>query len=256
MKYFRDNIIVNGKSRWVIVNEIGEIINRIPTKEELKVEKFPQKDGRSKSRPYSHYTKKELSNHLKRFVEENGRVPVEHDFVNNPGYPSFIPYIECFGSWRKALESVRLDVSSMVKNGIIETTDQKARLSEMVVMDYLKNSIDLSGENKKSPYDGICPNGMTYDVKSSGLHEDKYWLFNIRNKSLDKIEIIYLLAFNEDYTELMYVWRVSTWTIVSKDKFKVWSSSGHEFIVENMKEYCITDKIKRGIIWERRMSRH
>lgn len=83
------------------------------------------KDGRSKSRPYNRYTKKELLNYLKRFVEENGRIPVEHDFVNNPGYPSFISYIDHFGNWKKAFESVGLDVWSIVKNGIIETTDQK-----------------------------------------------------------------------------------------------------------------------------------
>ena len=63
----------------------------------------------------------------------------------------------------------------------------------------------------------------------------------------------YLLAFNEDYTELMYAWRMSTWIIIDKDKFKVGLSSSYEFNVVNMKEYYITDKIKRGVIWEGRI---
>lgn len=44
-----------------------------------------------------------------------------------------------------------------------------------------------------------------------------------------------------------------TWIVIDKDKFKVGLSFSYEFNIENMKEYYITDKIKRGVIWEGRI---
>ena len=102
----------------------------------------------------------------------------------------------------------------MVKKGVLVTNLQKGRFGEIIIRDHFKhhdsnadllsrrvtvNAIDLAGENSHSPCDGICPNGMYYDVKSSGLHIGGYWKFGTNNKYKDKIEIYYFLAFNEDY---------------------------------------------------------
>lgn len=49
--YYRSYRYIDVKSKWVIVDENGMIVNKNPTKEELKgLDKFPEKDGRSKSR--------------------------------------------------------------------------------------------------------------------------------------------------------------------------------------------------------------
>lgn len=46
--------IIDGKPRWVILDEIGTITNRTPNKCELKrLDKFPEKDGRGNPRHYN-----------------------------------------------------------------------------------------------------------------------------------------------------------------------------------------------------------
>lgn len=195
---------------------------------------------------HTKHTDEELLNCLKRFYEETRRAPNESDFVNNPMYPGTTTYVRHFGNWSAALKLVGLDIESTVKNGIIETNDQKARFSEMIVRDnFKKNPIDLAGDNKLSHCDGICPNGKTYDVKSSSIRENKWWMFGTKNKYREEIEIYYLLAFNEDYTELKYAWRVPG-EMVEKDFFKVivYNSSRAKFCIGNMKEYDITEKLR------------
>lgn len=258
--------IIDGKPRQVIVDENGKIINRNPTKEELKgfenekyntkkkytdnelleyLKKFHDENGVSpiiadfdnSSRYPSpgqykrfggwnkalkmagleiksplHYTDNELLGYLKEFYDENERPPTTTDFHDDLRYPDRNTYAKHFGSWSKALRLVELDVDTMVKNGVLATNHQKARLAEILVRNHFENNpIDIAGENQNSHYDGICPNGKTYDVKSSGLlvHNNKiYYNFCIDNKFKDEIEIFYLLAFNKNYTKLDYAWRV------------------------------------------------
>lgn len=306
-KLYKSYRIIDGKPRWIIVDENGNIVNKNPTKEELKgLEKFHQKDGRRcRSRPgarYTHeellecligfvkengrvpvasdfnnnpeypnfatyqihfgswnkaleiglnikrekyasekYTNEELLNYLRLFEKDNGRPPIVEDFINNPKYPSFATYRIRFGSWINSLKLAGLDVDLMGRQG----NSYRGRQAEITIINHFKNKpTDLSGENYHSPCDGICPNGVTYDVKSSKLNGGKYYQFGIRNKYKDKIQIYYLLAFNEDYTKLIYVWRIPALIVARKDTFYVGLSSSYEFNVENMKEYKITDKIK------------
>jgi len=136
---------------------------------------------------------------------------------------------------------VELDVESMIKKGIVNTSNQKARLSEIIVRNHFKKySIDLAGENCKNPFDGICPNGMKYDVKSARLNKT-FYQFVTDNEYKDEIEIYYLLAFNEDYTKLNYGWRVPG-DIIESTMFYV-GTSWANFTIDNMKEYDITDRI-------------
>jgi hypothetical protein len=144
---------------------------------------------------------------------------------------------------------VGLDVESIVKKGVLVTNLQKGRFGEIIVRDHFKgHPVDLAGENNRSPCDGICPNGKTYDVKSSILHTDYggYYHYGNCNKYKDKIEIYYILAFNKNYSKLEYAWRVTGWEVIEKDYFDVYvnSHSRAKFTIENMKEYDITDKIR------------
>jgi hypothetical protein len=190
------------------------------------------------------YTDEELLWYLVQFYEKYGRLPTYDDFTNNSKYPSYATYINRFGSWQNALKLVGLDVDSMVKKGIIGTVQQKGRLGEILIRDHFeKYPIDLAGENCHNPWDGICPNGMNYDVKSSGLLKDRdAYKFNIHNKYREDIEIYYFLAFNKDYTKFEYGWRVYG-EIVEKDNFLIGLNNNYEFNISNMKRYDITDKL-------------
>lgn len=207
-------------------------------KEGKPIEKGVYKGGRCKQ-----YTNEQLLWYLIQFYEKYGRPPSITDFSNNPEYPNYGTYQRRFGSWSSALKLVELDVDSMVKKGIIETDNQKARLAEIKVKNHFKiHPVDLAGENCKSPWDGICPNGMNYDVKSSKLYFKGNYKFATRNKYKEEIEIYYLLGFNEDYTKLNYGWRIPG-EIVDKDWFNVGSSSKSKFDIDDMEKYNITDKL-------------
>ena len=226
--------------KWVIINKEGKVINNNPSEEELKglkIEPRTFRDTRGK------YTKEQLLWYLVQFYEKYGRPPTTKDFNNNSDYPSFKNYEKKFGSWSNALKLVGLDVESMVRKGIIETEDQKARFSEILVRDHFdKNPIDLAGENCRSSCDGICPNGKNYEVKSSGLHCDTFYQFHTNNKHKEEIEIYYLLGFNKDYTKLDYGWRIPG-EIAEKDVFLVGLKFRAKFTVRNMRQYDITEKL-------------
>lgn len=235
------------KPRTVIIDENGNVVNRNPTDKELKGLKKELRTSQDtkKGKILCGHTEGSLLKCLIDFTDKNGRPPTVKDFSNNFAYPSIRPYIDHFGSWSAALKKVGLDDESIIKKGVVKTNDQKARLAEILVRDHFeKNPVDLAGENKLSPCDGICPNGKFYDVKSSKLHVGKYHVFIARNKHKDKIEIYYFLAFNEDYSKLMYVWRVPG-ELVEKNHFYIGMSPKCEFDIEDMEQYDITDKFRR-----------
>lgn len=190
------------------------------------------------------YTDEQLLNYPIQFYEEYGRPPVAADFINDPRYPGTNTYLRHFGSWSNALKLVELDVDSMVKNGTLETSSQKARFAETIVIDHFKeHPIDLAGKNCNNPCDGVCPNGKTYDVKSSKFYKKGYWSFGTNNKYKKEIEIYYFLAFNEDWTRLRYGWRVPG-EIAGKDNFYIGLNPSYEFDLEDMEDYDITDKLR------------
>ena len=61
------------------------------------------------------YTNEELLNFLVVFYEDNGRVPGQKDFTNNPEYPHFSIYHVRFGSWNEALKLAKLSVGNRSK---------------------------------------------------------------------------------------------------------------------------------------------
>ena len=200
MKYYKAWKMpgIGEKPRAVIVDETGKTVNRNPSKDELKGLEDEPYTGKYKYRRCGSqkYTDEELLNELRRFEKEEGRIPITKDFTNNPEYPGFKIYYTRFGSWMGVLKLAGLDVDLMGH----QSNRYKGRMAEIKVINHFKqHPIDLAGENQNSHCDGICPNGKTYDVKSSKLREYKYWSFSTRNKYKEDIEIYYFLAFNEDY---------------------------------------------------------
>lgn len=232
---------IGEKPIWVIVDETGKTINKSPTEDELKgLKTFPKEKYKYRRCGNQKYTDEELLNELRRFEKEEGRIPITKDFTNNPEYPGFKIYYTRFGSWIDVLKLAGLDVDLMG----YQSNRHKGRVAEIKVINHFKqHPIDLAGENQNSHCDGICPNGKTYDVKSSKLREYKYWSFSTRNKYKEDIEIYYFLAFNEDYTKLKYAWRVFG-EIIEQNRFAVGLTNDYEFNIENMKEYDITDKFE------------
>lgn len=298
---------LDGKNNKVIVDICGEIINRIPTKEELKGLKleisrrqldklseedkkkylleflryFNETEGRvpeerdfnnnSKYPSYATYikyfeswnnaiieagfhtkwggnkgdlyTKEELLMYLIEFFYKEGEVPKIKDFTHNSKYPGYAMYYRMFGSWESALKLVGLDIDSTIRKGVVVTKQQKARLAEIFVKEHFAKKdkvVDLSGKNCNSPYDGICPNDMQYDVKSSKLYKYGYWKFNIHNIYKEEINWYYLLAFNENYSEMIHAWRLPAIYFI-EDIEKGWIYIG-KYNIESMKQYEITER--------------
>ncbi len=101
--------LIYRKPKLVIVDETGKIINRNPTKEELKDIQIEQCNKSRELKNYSpKYTNEELLEYLKQFYKENGRIPMHTDFANNPFYPHYDTYRTRFGSWNKSLDMVGL----------------------------------------------------------------------------------------------------------------------------------------------------
>lgn len=104
MAEYKTYAIIDGKPRWIIVNENGDVVNNSPSSKELK-----SVQTRGKQRKRLQYTDEELLNYLEVFHKENGRVPIAKDFLNNPDYPTFVTYQKRFGSWNEALKLAGLD---------------------------------------------------------------------------------------------------------------------------------------------------
>jgi hypothetical protein len=157
------------------------------------------------------YTDDELLDLLKKYYEKYGKIPSMTDIKRNPDYPSQATYQNHFGSWSNALKLVGFDVDSMVKEGNVSSSYHKARLTELLVFNSFQEkhkAVDLSGKNPNSIFDGLCPRGMSYDVKSASLKADGL-RYHFRNKEFDKIEYFYLVAVNEEYTKIYYIWLIS-----------------------------------------------
>lgn len=188
---------------------------------------------------------KEMLEYLKLFYKKNRRTPRMKDFECNPNYPSCNVYVSRYGSWQNALKLVDLDIDSMVNNGIVETNQQKGRLSEICIRDsFLGESIDLSGDNCQSPFDGICPKGDIYDVKSSKLYATYgFWQFGLGNEQRDEIIWIFLVARDEYHKKILHVWMIPG-DLTDKANMTIGINCNYRYNIENMKEYEITHKFK------------
>lgn len=163
------------------------------------------------------YDDGELLDLLKQYHEEYGKIPSQLNFMNNLEYPNFKTYINHFGSWSNALKLVGFDVDSVVKEGKLPSGYHKGRLGELLVFNSFKDknkAVDLSGTNCNSIFDGLCPKGKSYDVKTASLvFNEKYidsggFAFHLRNREIKKIDYFYLVAVDEEYTKVYYIWLI------------------------------------------------
>lgn len=105
MTYYKSwRIGKNGKARWRIVDDGGNVISENPDKEELKSLEEEYYVKRK-------YTNGELLNYLRKFFAKNGVVPTQLDFSDNSEYPSYVTYQTRFGGWNKAIEKAGLYVN-------------------------------------------------------------------------------------------------------------------------------------------------
>ena len=102
MTEYKAYVIVDGKPRWIIINENGDMINNNPSNKELKNALI-----KTINRKICNY--EELLKYLNIFYKENGRIPIAKDFYNNCKYPTFVTYQKRFGSWNKAITLAGLD---------------------------------------------------------------------------------------------------------------------------------------------------
>lgn len=185
----------------------------------------------------------ELLDYLEQFEKEHNRPATIEDLRGKyDKYPALGQYIRCFGTLENARKLVCQDTDTLVMKGITITNKQKARLAEIFVIEHFieDGAIDLAGENCNSHVDGTCPKKQKYDVKSSSLlmrfHGSDYYGFHLDKGNA--VDFYYLLAFNHDYSELMYVWRVP-WNFFDGTMLHI---TIHH--IEKMKKYEITDKFK------------
>lgn len=121
--------IIDGKRRIVIVED-GKIVNRDPSKEELKgLEGDVTKKQLYVNNEY-------LLGCLRQFYNENGRVPMAKDFNNNSKYPNYGTYQNHFGSWNNAIE-----MAGLWDNRIT------IRITNEELLEYLKQFYRENGRN-------------------------------------------------------------------------------------------------------------
>lgn len=144
---FKDDRIIDGKIRKVIVDIIGDIVNRNPTKEELKdCKKYP---GRRQSVILTlSYKEEYLLEFIRYFCHKEGRVPRAADFIDNK-YPSFNVYKETFGTWNNAIIKAGLQPN---RTGPTGYTDREL----------LEAHIRFYEENRRSPTAAEFINNLAY----------------------------------------------------------------------------------------------
>lgn len=94
-------------------------------------------------------TDNQLLNILKKFKEESGRTPKQKDFSKNKKYPSYMIYINRFGSWNKSLELAELCINMCHHNN----------LSDEELLSYL---VKFKEKNGRTPLNNDFENNQEY----------------------------------------------------------------------------------------------
>lgn len=101
MKRYKSYRIIDGKPKWVILDDNMNIVDKDPSKAELKyiTPELYKKET---------YSEGYLLGLLMHFNKNEGRPPRMEDFTNNPKYPSFHTYQNIFGGWNNAIAKAGL----------------------------------------------------------------------------------------------------------------------------------------------------
>ena len=192
------------------------------------------------------HTRKQLIEILQQWIKKNERIPSQSDFDKNPELPNYKTYTNEFDSWPNAIVAAGFKPN--------DTTVSRGRQGEMQTISEFKTEcvVDLSGENRNSTCDGICPKGDMFDTKSASptkKHGYWGWIFFATISQLKEADYLFLRAYaDRDFTKRpLYVWRVPiefmngrTTIFIYKDK--KYSRKIGMLNVENMKEYEILDE--------------
>lgn len=114
---------------------------------------------KSKSRRW--YTNEELLNFLVTFCEDNGRVPGQKDFMNNPEYPHYSVYHEVFGGWNNALKLAKLNIGKREKIYTIEEL-----LNFLTIFREKNGRVPVSNDFRANPE---YPHLSTYNRRFGGF---------------------------------------------------------------------------------------
>lgn len=207
----------------------------------MEIEKFNEnKRGNDKKerkkRNFHSCDSDELLNMLKQYREEYGKIPSELDLKKDSKYYCAETYRRRFGSYTNALRLVGFDADNVIKEEKLSidllNTYQKGRLGELLVFNSFKEknrALDLSGKNYHSIFDGICPRGLSYDVKVASLKAGGY-NYRLKNKGFERIDYFYLVAVNKEYTELHYIWLIPKKEVkIEKGFLYIGKKKIHEF---------------------------
>jgi hypothetical protein len=158
------------------------------------------------------YTREYLIQWLKDFVLREGRVPTQLDLVNTKDAPSTTAFRNHFDTLANAKIVAGIDVSHY------ETVKGRKAELEILKLFTQDGAIDMSGINWHSIFDGITPDGKTYDVKSSSLLSTIYntqrWQFALTHK--DAVYYFYLVAYDAEHKKILYIWRIPSSEINNK----------------------------------------
>ncbi len=184
------------------------------------------------------YSIEQLINILQEWLKENGRIPQLRDFVNNPNYPSFAIYQKEFGSWNNALIEAGIEINE-------DLPTVRGRYGEIQTISEFKTkgAIDLSGQNRNSTCDGICPKGELFDTKSASLTQMQGhwgWKFSVTISQLEEAEYLFLRAYKDkDFTKrTIHKWRIPIDFMSNRLHIFIYKDKkSSKYNVDNMKKY-------------------
>jgi hypothetical protein len=201
------------------------------------IDEIKRKKGYKKSQPKM-YTRELLIEMIQQFVREKGMLPTVADFTNNPDYPSIKPYLREFGSWTGGLIAAKFkpdDEATRSRQGEIQ------QLSEFKI----EGVVDLSGKNRNSTCDGICPKGEEFGTKSASLTINGAffcWHYRVSERQLKVAKYLFLRAYEDkDFTKPpKYRWRVPVeFADGKKDIFIYKDKDWSKYNIKNMEKYEI-----------------
>lgn len=164
--------------------------------------------------------------------------PTAADFTNNPNYPGYDTIQRIFGTWNNGIIAAGFKPNDNQVN--------RSRYAEMQQISEFKNKgvIDLSGQNRMSSYDGICPKGEKFDTKGASLvnrNSHLGWAFYVTINQIEEADYLFLRAYEDkDFTKPpLYKWRVPIDFMDNRTSIFIYKEVNVDgmYNVENMKKY-------------------
>lgn len=213
MDLFRSYRIVDGKPRWVIVNENGKIINKNPNKEELKVLIIEYTHGNTRKEKYN-------NTNMCEFFESNEIRCEEKLYPHNARQfninGKIVWYCEKHGGrYRSTLPNGQNDTrksiaDSRTGNLDVNSPSGKGRISEQITCKvYGIKNLNIEYDNFHTPIDHSRDQKLGI-IQSKGRifnSIEGYWsshVENEHNKEFDYL-IFYCMSKDVKYIDMVYI---------------------------------------------------